>query len=59
MKTPKHFIQTSLLKLLLGTDICPGGFAWEPQCYGGWKGYHKGMFDDDGKPTNSFNAFKR
>ena len=44
---------------LLGTDICPGVFAWEPQCYGGWKGYHKGMFDDDGKPTSSFNAFKR
>ena len=44
---------------LLGTDICPGVFAWEPQCYGGWKGYHKGMFDDDGRPTNSFNAFKR
>ncbi len=31
----------------------------EPQCYGGWKGYHKGLFDDSGKPTSAFNAFKR
>lgn len=43
----------------LGTNVCPGVFAWEPQSYGGWKSYHKGMFDDSGKPTASFNAFKR
>ena len=40
-------------------DQCLGVFTWEPQCYGNWKGYSKGMFDDSGKPTNSFNAFKR
>lgn len=40
-------------------DQCLGVFTWEPQCYGGWKGYHKGMFDDSGRPTDSFNAFKR
>lgn len=38
---------------------CLGVFAWEPQCYGGWKSYHKGMFDDDGRPMTSLNAFKR
>lgn len=38
---------------------CLGVFAWEPQCYGGWEGYHKGMFTDEGRPTSSFNAFKR
>lgn len=40
-------------------DQCLGVFTWEPQCYNGWKGYHKGMFDDSGKPTSAFNAFKR
>ena len=40
-------------------DQCLGVFTWEPQSYGGWKGYHKGLFDDTGKPTNAFNAFKR
>ena len=40
-------------------DQCLGVFTWEPQSYGGWKGYHKGLFDDSGKPTNAFNAFKR
>ena len=23
------------------------------------EGYHKGLFDDTGKPTSAFNAFKR
>ncbi len=40
-------------------DQCLGVFTWEPQSYGGWKGYHKGLFDDTGKPTSAFNAFKR
>lgn len=39
-------------------DQCLGVFTWEPECYQGWKGYHKGMFDDAGKPTQAFNAFK-
>ena len=38
---------------------CLGVFAWEPQCYAGWNGYQKGMFNDEGYPTNSLNAFKR
>ncbi len=40
-------------------DQCLGVFTWEPQSYGGWKGYHKDLFDDTGKPTSAFNAFKR
>lgn len=39
-------------------DQCLGVFTWEPECYGGWKGYHKGMFTNEGKPTSAFNAFK-
>lgn len=31
-------------------DQCLGVFTWEPQSYGGWKGYHKGLFDDTGNP---------
>ena len=38
---------------------CLGVFAWEPQCYGGWKGYQKGMFSNEGSPMSSLNAFKR
>ena len=47
--------------LFFNTEVegCLGVFAWEPQCYGGWEGYHKGMFTDEGRPTSSFNAFKR
>lgn len=40
-------------------DGCLGVFAWEPQCYGNWKNYSKGMFNDEGMPTASFNAFAR
>lgn len=40
-------------------EQCLGVFSWEPQSYGGWKNYGKGMFDDSGKPTSAFNAFKR
>ena len=38
---------------------CLGVFAWEPQCYAGWNGYQKGMFNDEGYPMSSLNAFKR
>lgn len=38
---------------------CLGVFVWEPECYGGWNGYQKGLFDDNGKPTASLNAFAR
>lgn len=35
-----------------------GVFYWEPQCYGGWKGYTKGAFSNNGTPTIALNAFK-
>lgn len=35
-----------------------GVFYWEPEAYGGWKGYLLGAFDDNGKPTRAMNAFK-
>lgn len=35
-----------------------GVFYWEPEAYGGWKGYLLGAFDDNGKPTKAMNAFK-
>ncbi len=34
-----------------------GVFYWEPQCYGNWKGYTKGAFDNSGKPTEALQAF--
>ncbi len=34
-----------------------GVFYWEPQCYGGWKGYTLGAFDNSGKPTAALDAF--
>lgn len=38
-------------------DGCSGVFYWEPECYGGWKGYTKGAFDDSGKPTAALSIF--
>ncbi len=35
-----------------------GVLYWEPQCYGGWKGYTLGAFDNAGKPTVAMDAFK-
>ncbi len=35
-----------------------GVLYWEPQCYGGWKGYTLGAFDNSGKPTVAMDAFK-
>jgi len=34
-----------------------GVFYWEPEAYGGWKGYSLGAFDNSGKPTVALNAF--
>ncbi len=34
-----------------------GVLYWEPQAYGGWKGYGLGAFDDTGKPTAAMDAF--
>ena len=35
-----------------------GVFYWEPECYGGWKSYSLGAFDNSGKPTVALDAFK-
>lgn len=35
-----------------------GVLYWEPQSYGGWKGYTLGAFDNAGKPTDALSAFK-
>jgi arabinogalactan endo-1,4-beta-galactosidase len=34
-----------------------GLLYWEPQCYGNWKGYTLGAFDNSGKPTIAMDAF--
>jgi arabinogalactan endo-1,4-beta-galactosidase len=34
-----------------------GIFYWEPQCYGNWKGYTLGAFDNAGRPTRAMDAF--
>ncbi len=39
-------------------DCCLGVFYWEPQCYGGWKGYSKGAFNNLGRPTTALKEFK-
>ncbi len=35
-----------------------GLLYWEPQCYGGWKGYTLGAFDNSGKPTVALDPFQ-
>ncbi len=35
-----------------------GIFYWEPESYGNWQGYTKGAFDNMGKPTIAFDAYK-
>ncbi len=53
----KSFL-TDLITRSSAIDRCLGIFYWEPQCYGNWKGYSKGAFDNNGKPTAAMNAFK-
>ncbi|MFY8004185.1 MAG: glycoside hydrolase family 53 protein [Chitinophagaceae bacterium] len=52
-----------LSDLITKTKAVTGGngkgvLYWEPQCYGGWKGYTLGAFDNSGKPTIALDAFK-
>jgi arabinogalactan endo-1,4-beta-galactosidase len=35
-----------------------GVFYWEPQAYGGWKGYTLGAFDNTGKPAQGMMAIQ-
>ncbi len=49
-------------------STCEGIFYWEPEVYGGWKpanyttlgwnAYTKGAFDNSGRPTSVFDAYK-
>lgn len=53
----RNFLVT-LLEQSKAIDRCLGVFYWEPESYGGWNGYTKGAFDDEGKPTVALDAFK-
>lgn len=49
--------------LMLKIKAVPDGkgiglLYWEPQCYGSWKGYTLGAFDNTGKPTIALDAFR-
>lgn len=49
-------LQADVASLAGGKGI--GVLYWEPAAYGGWSGYLKGAFDDNGKPTHALDAFK-
>lgn len=53
--------EAAMTKMVSGCKVidgCLGVFYWEPECYNQWKDYTKGAFDNNGKPTSVFNAFK-
>ncbi len=52
-------MMTRLVDGCKAIDGCGGVFYWEPECYGGWKGYTKGAFDESGKPTAALSAFAK
>ena len=55
----KLFIADLITKTKLVTgNKGMGVMYWEPQCYGNWKGYTLGAFDNNGKPTVAMDAFK-
>ncbi|MDL2304596.1 arabinogalactan endo-1,4-beta-galactosidase [Bacteroides sp. OttesenSCG-928-D19] len=43
----------------IANNKCLGVFYWEPQSYGGWKGYTLGAFDNNGMPTAAMEAFAK
>lgn len=49
-------LQTQLLAIPNQQGL--GIFYWEPQCYGNWKGYSLGAFDNNGRPTRAMTAFQ-
>ncbi len=57
-ETCRAFLQDLITrsKTVPGNKVL-GVFYWEPQCYGNWKGYSKGAFDNAGKPTVALDAF--
>ncbi|MEN9569374.1 MAG: hypothetical protein RL172_605, partial [Bacteroidota bacterium] len=54
----KAFITDIITKVkLVNASKGIGVFYWEPQSYGGWKGYTLGAFDNSGRPTIAMDAF--
>ena len=49
---------TTLVSGAKDVDGCLGVFYWEPECYGGWQGYTKGAFNDQGYATSVLDVFK-
>jgi arabinogalactan endo-1,4-beta-galactosidase len=55
----RSFMQDLIQKAgSISSDKSLGVLYWEPQSYGGWKGYTLGAFDNSGKPTDALNAFR-
>lgn len=55
----RDFIADLMAKVrTLESGTCLGLFYWEPQCYGGWKGYGLGAFDHSGRPTPALDPFQ-
>ncbi|MDO4160598.1 MAG: glycosyl hydrolase 53 family protein [Prevotellaceae bacterium] len=50
-------VMTTMVNGCKAISGCLGVFYWEPECYGSWKGYTKGAFDNTGKPTSALKAF--
>jgi arabinogalactan endo-1,4-beta-galactosidase len=54
----KAFVTDIITKVkLVNASKGIGVFYWEPQSYGGWKGYTLGAFDNSGRPTIAIDAF--
>lgn len=53
----KNFL-TDLLAQSKAITQCLGIFYWEPQCSSSWNGYTLGAFDNNGRPTEAWDAFK-
>ncbi|GAO41001.1 glycoside hydrolase family 53 protein [Flavihumibacter petaseus] len=57
--TSKAFLDDLIRKTAsVKDDRGLGVFYWEPEAYGGWKGYTLGAFDNTGKPTIALDPFK-
>ncbi len=52
-------LMTYLVQNAAKITRCEGVFYWEPECYGGWKDYTKGAFDNSGKPTQALRVYSK
>lgn len=53
-----HFLTYLLQQMRLPNTPCEGILYWEPQAYNNWKGYGKGAFTDEGKPSIVLDVFQ-